>query len=111
MASSSDVVILDISAGWNLTGPNSNQEWDPFTSFDTNITTTRSPSTNRYIGSDALSQNWGFITNRITAASTKDVSIQTNCFPQRKLKSNMLAGPSEWMEAYMFTQPMMIRSR
>ena len=99
VASSKDVVILEISAGWNFTGPNSNQECDPFTSFETKITTTSSTSTNKYIGSDALSQNCGLTRNSITAARTRAVRIQTNCFPQRKLKSKMLAGPSEWMEA------------
>ena len=37
-ARTSDVVILDISAGWNLTGPSSNQECDPLTSLLTKIT-------------------------------------------------------------------------
>ena len=44
-ASSSEVDILEISAGWKRTGPRSNHEWEPLTSLDTKITTTSSPST------------------------------------------------------------------
>ena len=45
LASSNEVEILEISAGWNLTGPSSNQEWEPFTSFDTKITSTKRKAT------------------------------------------------------------------
>ena len=52
VASRRDVDILDISAGWNLMGPNANQEREPFTSMPRNITAIRSASTKRYIGTD-----------------------------------------------------------
>ena len=94
-----DVVILDTSAGWNLTGPNSNQEREPLTSTPRNMTATRSTSVMRYSGKDALSHNRAGHTNRISAASPSAVRIQTNCFPQRKPKSKIDEGPSEWMEA------------
>ena len=42
---SSEVVIFETSAGWKRIGPRSNHECDPFTSEETNITSTRSPST------------------------------------------------------------------
>ena len=83
VASSSDVVILLTSAGWNLTGPNSNHDRDPFTSSPRKITATSSPSTIRYIGREVDSQNWAGITNRIRAARPRAVSIQTNCLPER----------------------------
>ena len=40
MARSSDVVIFEISAGWNFTGPSSNQECEPLTSLLTKMTST-----------------------------------------------------------------------
>jgi hypothetical protein len=98
-ASSSDVVIFDISAGWNLMGPNSNHEWDPFTSLDRKMTATSRKHTARYMGIDALSHRLGGITNRMRAASPKAVSIQTNCFPLRTLQSKMDEGDSEWTDA------------
>ena len=53
----------------------------------------------RYSGKDVLSHNRAGHTNRISAASPSAVRIQTNCFPQRKPKSKIDEGPSEWMEA------------
>ena len=44
-ASIRDVVIFDISAGWNFTGPSSNHECDPLTSSLTKITRTSRNST------------------------------------------------------------------
>ena len=44
-ASSNEVVIFDISAGWNRTGPNSNQDLDPFTSTPRKMTATSSTMT------------------------------------------------------------------
>ena len=85
VARSRDVVIFETSAGWNLTGPNSNQDRDPLTSTPRNITPTSRHMTNRYSGTEALSQNCALITNRIRAASPSAVSIQTNCLPERKL--------------------------
>ena len=99
VASRSDVVIFEISAGWNLTGPNSNHEWEPFTSLETKMTSTRRAQTIRYIGMDTLSQNPGGRTNRIKPARPKEVSIQTNCLPLRTDQSKMEAGFSEWTDA------------
>ena len=44
VASISDVVVLDSSAGWKLTGPSENQEREPLTSWLRKITATSSPS-------------------------------------------------------------------
>ena len=99
VASRSEVVIFDISAGWNLTGPSSNHEWDPFTSLDTNMTRTSKAHTARYIGTDALSQKRGGRTKRMKPASPNEVSIHTNCLPLRKPQSMMEVGFSEWMDA------------
>ncbi len=85
VASSSDVVIFETSAGWNLIGPNSNHDRDPLTSTPRNITATSRHSTPRYKGMDALSQSWAFTTNRMRAASPSAVRIHTNCLPERKL--------------------------
>ena len=46
-ASIRDVVILETSAGWNFTGPSSNQECEPLTSRLRKITSTSSTSTAR----------------------------------------------------------------
>ena len=54
-ASISDVAIFEISAGWNLTGPNSNQDRDPFTSTPRKITATSNATVARYIGREKLS--------------------------------------------------------
>ena len=81
--SSRDVDILEISAGWKLTGPRLNHEWEPLMSDDTKITTTRSSSTKAYSGIQIPSQSRAGKTNRITPASPSAVRIQTNCFPAR----------------------------
>jgi hypothetical protein len=47
-----DVAIFDISAGWNLTGPNANQDREPFTSIPKKITAMSSNITATYIGID-----------------------------------------------------------
>ena len=99
VARSRDVVIFETSAGWNLIGPNSNHDRDPLTSIPRNITATSIPRTPKYRINDVLSQNCGFMANRITPPSPNAVRIHTNCFPQRNPKSNIEAGPSEWMEA------------
>lgn len=44
---SRDVDILDISAGWNRTGPKANHDRDPFTSIPRNMTATSNAMTNR----------------------------------------------------------------
>ena len=94
-----EVVIFDISAGWNLIGPSSNHECDPFTSLETKMTSTSRAQTMTYMGTEALSHNRGGSTNRMSPARPKAVSIQTNCFPLRTLQSKMEAGSSEWMDA------------
>ncbi len=99
VASRREVVIFDISAGWNLTGPSSNQEWDPFTSLDRKMTSTSRAQTPRYIGMDAPSHRLGGIRNRISPARPKAVSIQTNCLPLRTDQSKMEEGSSEWTDA------------
>ena len=98
-ARSSDVVIFDISAGWNLTGPNSNHECEPLTSLDTNITSTSSAITIMYDGTEMTSHSRGFRMKRMSAASPSEVMIQTNCLPLRAVQSKMLAGSEEWMDA------------
>ncbi len=98
-ASSREVVILDISAGWNLTGPSSNHEWEPLTSLDTKMTRTSSPSTARYMGMGSASQILGGMINRISPPRPSAVSIHTNCFPLRALQAKMEEGPVEWIEA------------
>ena len=98
-ASSSDVVIFDISAGWNFTGPSSNQECEPFTSFDRNITSTSRTPTSTYDGMDMTSHKRGLRTKRMRAASPSEVTIQMNCLPLRAVQSKMLAGSDEWMDA------------
>ena len=52
VASSRDVDIFDISAGWNRTGPNANHDLEPFTSIPRNITAIRRATTKMYIGTD-----------------------------------------------------------
>ena len=99
VASTSEVAILETSAGWKLTGPRLNQECDPFTSEPTNITATSSTSTIRYDGMDMTSHRRGLKTNRMSVASTSAVSIQTNCLPLLTLKSKMDEGSEEWMDA------------
>ena len=99
VASTSEVVIFEISAGWKETGPRRNHECEPFTDAPTKITATRRNTTTKYAGTDTTSHSRGFTTKSITAASTVAVSIQTNCFPLRQLQSKMLAGSLEWMEA------------
>ena len=94
-ASTSEVVIFEISAGWKLTGPSVNHEWDPFTSLETNITSTSRASTARYRGIDSPSQSFGGSTNRISPPSPKAVSIHMNCFPLLALQSNMDDGSVE----------------
>ena len=54
-ASIKDVEIFEISAGWNLTGPNSNHDRDPLTSIPRKITATSNPRVNRYIGVESPS--------------------------------------------------------
>ena len=98
-ASSSDVVILDISAGWNFTGPNSNHECEPLTSLETNITRTSRAPTTTYEGIEMTSHNRGFRTKSIIAASPSDVIIQMNCLPLLADHAKMLEGSEEWMDA------------
>ena len=47
VARSREVDILDISAGWNLTGPKANHDLDPLTSIPRKMTATRRPIMNR----------------------------------------------------------------
>ena len=94
-----DVVIFDTSAGWNLTGPNSNHDLDPFTSTPRNMTATSRNSTPTYNGMDALSHILGGRTNRINPASPMDVRIHTNCLPLRRFQSRIEVPAEEWTEA------------
>ena len=88
----SDVVILDNSAGWNLTGPSSNQECEPFTLWLMKITSTNSTSTTRYAGLLMLSQKYELITKSTKAASTMAPPIHSACLPLLQLRSNMEEG-------------------
>ena len=99
VASTSDVAIFDTSAGWKLTGPKLNQEWEPFTSDPTNITATSSTSMTRYDGMEMTSHRRGLNTKRMSVASTTPVRIHTNCFPLLTEKSNIDEGSEEWIEA------------
>ena len=111
VARSSDVDILDISAGWNLIGPKANQEREPFTSIPRNITAISRASTNRYIGTDKPSKMRGFSTKRMIDPIIRAVMIHTNCFPLLESKSKMDAGSDECTDAYMFAQPIRTRIR
>ena len=99
VARSRDVDILDISAGWNLTGPNVNQELEPFTSTPRNITAISSAMTKRYIGTDRPSYIRGLRTNSIMDAMHKAVMIHMNCFPLLPSKSSMVPGSLECTDA------------
>ena len=63
------------------------------------MTTTSKTSTNKYNGKAELSQNLGLTANKISSASASAVRIHTNCFPLRTLKSKMLEGSEECIEA------------
>ena len=99
VASSRDVDILDISAGWNRTGPNANHDRDPLTSIPRKITAISSMSTNRYIGTESPSYIRGLRAKRIIAAMPNAVMIHTNCLPLRLAKSKIDAGSDECTEA------------
>ena len=99
IASSSEVVILDISAGWNFTGPNSNHECEPFTSLDTKMTSTSRPRTMKYEGVASTSHSFGLMANSLRMAIRNAVIIQMNCLPLRKPQSKMEDGSAEWMDA------------
>ena len=99
VAKSSDVAIFDISAGWNLTGPNANHDRDPFTSIPRNMTATSNAIVNRYIGRDSPSYSRGGMTKRIMAAMPNAVTIHTNCLPLRLAKSKIEDGSEAWMDA------------
>ena len=103
---SREVVILDISAGWKLTGPRLNQECDPLMLDDTNITSTSSPSTTPYSGIQIPSQSLAGKRNRMMAASPSAVRIQTNCLPARVEKSRMEPASDVWVAAKILAQPM-----
>ena len=98
-ASTSEVVIFDTSAGWNRTGPNSNQDREPLTSTPRKMTATSKNRTPMYKGIEAPSQMRGGRTKTIRPASPKAVRIQTNCLPLREVQDRMLSGSEEWMEA------------
>ena len=106
MASMSEVVIFDTSAGWNFTGPNSNHECEPFTSLLTKITSTSRQNTTRYATGVMTSQSRGLMANKISASNRSATTIHTNCFPLLHPGSNMDEGSVECTEAYMLTQPM-----
>ena len=91
--------ILEISAGWNRTGPNSNHEREPFTSIPRKITAISSNMTNPYIGNEALSYIRGGTTNRIKTAIMRAVVIHTNCLPLRLPKSKIEAGSEACTDA------------
>ena len=91
--------IFEISAGWNLIGPNSNQDRDPFTSIPRKITATRSSSVNIYIGSENPSYTLGLSTKRMMPARPNDVRIHTNCFPLRQPQSKIDDGSDDCTEA------------
>ena len=109
-ASIREVVIFDISAGWNFTGPNSNQEWEPFTSLLTNITRISRKSTSRYRTSGTASQKRGFSTKSISTPAAREIPNQRNCFPLRQPRSKMEDGSVECTEAYMLIQPISTRA-
>ena len=67
--------------------------------------------TNRYIGSANPSYIRGLSAKSITTARISDVPIHIACMPLRQLRSKMDDGSDDWTEAYMFIQPMRIRSR
>ena len=111
MASIRDVEILDISAGWNRTGPNPNQDLDPFTSIPRKITATSRPSARMYIGSESPSYIRGLRAKSIMPASMIDVPIHTACFPLLQFQSKIEDGSVECMDAYMFTHPIRMSMR
>ena len=94
-ASISEVVILETSAGWNFIGPNSNHEWEPFTSLLTKITSTNRAKTSRYSTGGTTSHTLGLITNNISTFATNDMPNHRNCLPLRQLRSNMEDGSEE----------------
>ncbi|MBO7305456.1 MAG: hypothetical protein J6U47_01865, partial [Bacteroidales bacterium] len=80
-ASSKDVLIFDISAGWNLTGPNSNQDFDPLTSLPRKITANNNAQTSMYIIVERTLYVFSLIINITNMAPPKEMSIQINCMP------------------------------
>ena len=59
----------------------------------------------RYTGREMLSYILGLITVSIRMAETMLAPIHMNCFPLLPVRSKMDSVPEEWMEAYMFIQP------
>ena len=99
VASIREVDILDISAGWNLTGPNSNHDREPFTSMPRKITAISSRITPAYIGTDRPSYILGLSAKSMITARTNEVSIHTNCLPLLHSQSKMDVGSDEWTDA------------
>ena len=98
-AISRDVVILEISAGWNLTGPKANQDLDPLTSTPRKMTATNRNSTTVYRSPAPLSHRFGLMRKMMMPPSPNAVSIQMNCLPLLAEKSNMLFTSAPWTDA------------
>ena len=94
-----DVVIFEISAGWNLIGPMLNHDLDPLTSTPRKITATRRNRTIIYISPAPLSHKLVGIRKIIRLPSPRAVRIQINCFPLLTLKSSIPMLSPPWMEA------------
>ena len=95
MARSMAVVIFEISAGWNLTGPNANHERDPLTSTPRKMTATSRIRTKMYAGVLMTSHSLGFMTKRMSRSRAKALSIQIACLPLLQFQSNMEDGSEE----------------
>ena len=98
-ARSSEVDILDTSAGWKRTGPKANHEREPLTSTPRKITATSRPRTSRYVGKEMTSHSFGLTAKRIKVPSTRAVRIHTTCFPLREDQAKNGSGSAEWIEA------------
>ena len=110
-ASSKDVLIFDISAGWNLTGPSSNHDFEPLTSLPRKITANSKAQTSIYIIVERTLYVFSLIINITSMAPPKDISIQINCIPHFCDRSKMDVWVSEYIAAYMLIHPIKTRSR
>ena len=95
----SEVVIFEISAGWNRTGPKANQDLEPLTSTPRKITATSRNRTIMYSSPAPLSHRFEGMRNTMRLPRPNAVRIHMNCFPLLTLKSRMPVFSPPWMEA------------
>ena len=94
-----EVVIFEISAGWNRTGPKANQDLEPLTSTPRKITATSRNRTIMYSSPAPLSHRFDGMRKTMRLPRPNAVRIHMNCFPLLTLKSRMPVFSPPWMEA------------